>query len=121
MKVKRRFRFIEVNLGHVTSREFTQRGQALVQDRMQTMDPQIGFGLANPEESTLHHLQVVGLQIIQDEKKFVLYEGQGTVLVIAVCPLAPWFAIQTMSLHPLIIVATKVGQQSIKFRSSITG
>src|ERR1044071_9273678 len=63
MKIKCRFRFIEGHFVPGPSREFTQRRQALVQDRMQTMDPHIGFGLADPKESTLHRLEVVGLQI----------------------------------------------------------
>jgi hypothetical protein len=77
MKIKSRLCFIEGDIVHLASREFAQNRQALVQDRMQTMDPQIGFGLADPKESTLHRLEVVGLQIIQNEKKLVLYQRQG--------------------------------------------
>ena len=85
------------------------------------MDPLIGFTLSYPEQTPLHYLEGVGLQIRKDEEQPIFRGRQGAVFVYAKLAGDPGFPIEAPRAHMRVERGFKGRDQELKLVKSQAG
>jgi hypothetical protein len=78
------------------------------------MNPLIGFALAHPEQTSLNHLQGIGLQVGQNKQQPVFRCRQGAVLIASKPAGSPGFPIETPRAHMRLERRFKGWDQELK-------